>query len=337
MKKKAGSATQIIVFTAIGVALVWLSIHNIPDDSVAQTREAFTKANYGMVFLSMLLGISAHVVRAWRWNALLHPLGYKISFYNAFSAVMIGYVVNYAIPRAGELSRCGVASRYGKIPFSIALGTVITERIIDVLLLFVLFFFTLAFQFKELLGLTQKYLIAPLKDSFAGKSEYLLVFAGLLFVLVLLIYWLRKKIKSLLGRKLGKFAANFFEGLKSVKGLKHPGRFILESTLIWVCYFLSLYVCFWCFPEMSGLGLKSALSVLLFGTIGVMVSPGGIGAYQFITTQVLLFYAISIPIANAFPWIVWGAQLIAIVVIGAICFILLPILNRNQNEFSKNQ
>lgn len=324
-----------MLFAAIGVGLVWLSIHNIPDKDIETTKQSFKNANYTIVIISALISLLAHVVRAWRWNLLMQPLGHSISFKNSFAGVMIGYVVNYAVPRAGELSRCGVATKYEKIPFPAALGTVITERIVDVILLLLLFFITLAVQFAELTGLTNLYVLQPLSAKLGGLMQNkmyavilivgLLAFAGVLFAL-------RNKIKSLFTGKIGGLLKSFGDGLKSIKDLERPWLFVFQSLLIWLLYFLSLYVCFFCFDETAVLGIKPALSVLLFGTIGVMVSPGGIGAYQLIATQVLLFYGVANGVAVAFPWITWGVQFVAILVIGGLCFLFLPLLNNNKHD-----
>jgi hypothetical protein len=336
LNKKLKSILQLVIFAAIGAGLVWLSIHNIPDSDVETTKQSFKNADYVIVTLSALISILAHVVRAWRWNSMLQPLGHSITFKNSFAAVMIGYVVNYAVPRGGELSRCGVATQYEKVPFAAALGTVITERIVDLLLLILLFFITLAVQFSELTGLTHKYVLDPLTAKLAASKNLLYILVGGVALIILVVIVLRKKIKSILTGKMGAMLKNFGAGLRSVKDVKSPGLFIIQSFLIWFLYFLSLYVCFWCFPETKDLGLKPALSVLLFGTIGVAVSPGGVGAYQIIATQVLLFYAVTNGIAISFPWIVWGAQFIAIIVIGALCFLLLPLMNRNANGLPQN-
>lgn len=339
MSPKVKSILQLVLFSAIGIGLVWLSIHNIPDKDIETTKQSFKNADYFIVTVSALISIFAHVLRAWRWNSMLQPLGHSISFKNSFAAVMIGYVVNYAVPRAGELSRCGVAARYEKIPFTAALGTVITERIIDLLLFLLLFLITLAVQFTELTGLTNMYVVHPLSIKFhalLNNKIYLVIFVIIISGCLAALFLLRGKIRSLLSGKLGKTLKNFADGLRSIKDLKSPFVFVLLSLLIWLMYFLSLYVCFWSFEETKVLGLKPALSVLLFGTIGVMFSPGGIGAYQIIATQVLLFYGMANSISIAFPWIVWGAQFIAILVIGGLCFLLLPIINRSENGIPEN-
>ena len=327
------------MFAAIGVGLVWLSIHNIPDKDIETTKQSFKNADYFVVILSALVGMLAHVVRAWRWDMLMEPIGHRISFKNSFAGVMIGYVVNYAVPRAGELSRCGVAAKYEKIPFAAALGTVITERIVDVILLMLLFFITLAVQFTELTGLTNLYVLQPLSTKLGGllnNKVYLAIFVIGLLGFVGALFFLRNKIKSLFTGKIGGLLKSFADGIKSIKDLKNPWLFVFQSVLIWVLYFLSLYVCFLCFPETKALGVKPALSVMLFGTIGVMVSPGGIGAYQLIATQVLVYYNVVNGVAVAFPWITWGAQFISILIIGGLCFLFLPLLNNNKDDIPTN-
>jgi len=335
LNPKIKSALQLILFSAIGVGLVWLSVHNIPDKDIETTKQSFKDANYTIVIISALISILAHVIRAWRWDMLMKPIGHRISFKNSFAGVMIGYMVNYAVPRAGELSRCGVAAKYEKIPFAAALGTVITERIIDLILLMLLFFITLAVQFNELIGLTNIYVMQPLSAKFGGllhNTLYLVILIVGVLAFVGVLFALRNKIKSLFTGKIGGLLKSFGDGLKSIKDLEKPGLFILQSFLIWAMYFLSLYVCLFCFDETKTLGIKPALAFMLFTSIGVMVSPGGIGAYQIIGTQILLFYQVVNGVAVAFPWIVWGVQFIAIIIIGGLCFLFLPLLNSNKHD-----
>jgi hypothetical protein len=339
LNPKLKSILQFILFSAIGVFLVWLSVHNIPDKDIETTKQSFRNADYFIVALSALISIGSHIIRAWRWDAMLKPLGYRISFKNSFAAVMIGYVVNYAVPRAGELSRCGIASRYEKVPFTAALGTVITERIVDLIFLLLLFIITLIAQFSALADLTRMYLIQPISVKFHALLAHP-IYVWLLGIgfaaIVVCLFMLRKKLRNLFTGKIGGILKNFADGLKSIKDVERPFLFIVQSCLIWIIYFFSLYVCFWCFEETKSLGIKPALSVLLFGTLGVIVSPGGIGAYQLIATQVFLYYGVVNSVSIAFPWIVWGAQFVAILGIGGLCFLFLPLFNRAENGVPQN-
>ena len=197
--------------------MVWLSIHNIPDKDIETTKQSFKNADYTVVIISALVSILAHAVRAWRWDMLMKPLGHSISFKNSFAGVMIGYVVNYAVPRAGEFSRCGVASKYEKIPYAAVLGTVITERIIDVILLLLLFFITLAVQFNELIGLTNLYVLQPLSAKFGGllhNTLYLGIIAVVILAIAGALFMLRNKIKALFTGKIGGILKSFGDVLK---------------------------------------------------------------------------------------------------------------------------
>jgi len=213
---------------------------------------------------------------------------------------------------------------------------VVTERIVDVPLMLTLFFITLAVQFSELTGLTNEYITEPLKKKLSGSANMLYILTASIILFIMILVFFRKKIKNLLTGKMGAMLKNFGEGLRSVKDVKSPALFIFQSFLIWFCYLLSLYVCFWCFDETRNLGIKPALVILLLGTVGVAVSPGGIGLYQIISTGILVFYGVTNGVQTSFPWIVWGAQFISIIVIGGLCFLLLPLLNRDKDGLSQS-
>ena len=250
MNSKLKSTLQLIFFGSIGISLVWLSIHNIPESEIQTTKQSFKNANYYIVTFSIIISILSHIIRAWRWNSMLQPLGQSISFKNSFAAVMIGYVVSYVVPRGGgELSRCGVATRYEKIPFAISLGTVVTERIVDLLLMLLIFFISLAVQFNELAGMTSKYILEPLSKKLLMNQALLYILISIFFLFITTLLLLRNKIRTIFKGKFGNMLLNFGTGLKSIKTVKSPSLFIFQSALIWLCYFLSLYVCFWCFDD----------------------------------------------------------------------------------------
>lgn len=334
MSKRAKSIIQFIVLLGVGVFLVWLSLR-----PVASKKEdifnSFKNANYFWIGLSLLISFFGHFLRAYRWNYLLQPLGYKTGLLNANGAVLIGYFANYGLPRMGELTRCTIVARYDKVPFEVALGTVITERIVDLALLIIVFFLTLFAQFHELIGLANKHVFYPLRDKLQGLADKPVLMWGLIVVCVAgiaLFFALRKKISSLLRGKFGKIIKGFGEGIVSVKSMKHKGRFILLSLLIWATYFYSLYMAFFAFEETSQLGQAECLTLLLFGTFGVIFTPGGLGVYHALITQLLAGYGIGAITAFAFPWLTWTSQFIMIVVLGFASLIILPIANRNKSH-----
>lgn len=334
MSKRAKSIIQFVVLLGVGVFLVWLSLR-----SVASKKEdilnSFKNANYFWIGISLLISFFGHFLRAYRWNYLLQPLGYKTGLLNANGAVLIGYFANYGLPRMGELTRCTIAARYDKVPFEVGLGTVITERIVDLALLIIVFFLTLLAQFHELIGLANQHVFYPLRDKLHGLSDRPVLMWALIAAClggIVLFFALRKKISSLLRGKFGKIIKGFGEGIVSVKSMKRKGQFILLSVLIWATYFYSLYVAFFAFEETSHLGQAECLTLLLFGTFGVIFTPGGLGVYHALITQLLVGYGIGAVTAFAFPWLTWTSQFIMIVVLGFTSLIVLPIANRNKNH-----
>jgi uncharacterized protein (TIRG00374 family) len=270
---------------------------------------------------------------------LLEPLGHKVNLVNSTCHVLVGYFANYGIPRMGEITRCSLAARYDKVPFEVAFGTVITERIIDFLLFLVIFVLTLAFQFTELIGLANELIFDKLRDKFSELSQSpfkMLLLAGILLVMVAVFFLIRKKVSSLLKGKLGGLIKGMGEGIGSIRKMKNPFQFIILSVLIWACYFYALYVCFFALPGTSQLGQKECLTLMLFGTFGVIFSPGGLGAYPAIVGGIL-HYTFNIDKISSFalPWLSWTSQFILVVILGIIALIFLPLYNRKKNVVSQ--
>lgn len=329
--KNTKSIIQFLVLLSIGILLIYLSLKQVApekDNIIA----AFKNANYFWVYVSMGISFISHFLRAYRWNYLLEPVGQKVNLLNATCHVLIGYFANYGIPRMGEISRCTLAAKYDKVPFEVGFGTVITERIIDMLLFLIIFVLTLLLQFQELIGLANELIFDKLHAKFSGINENPVMLFSLIAIAVLIavaFFLLRKKFSSLLKGKLGNILKGMGEGIGSVRKMKNPFQFITLSLAIWLCYFYSLYVCFFAIHDTSHLGQKECLTLLLFGTIGVMFSPGGLGAYPAILFAILTTtFHIDQVSAFALPWLGWTSQFILVVILGLISLIVLPIYNR---------
>jgi uncharacterized protein (TIRG00374 family) len=316
---------------------VWLAVSQVASKK-EEIISAFKSANYFWVFASAFIGFLAHFLRAYRWNYLLEPLGYKTTLVNSNAAVFIGYFANYGLPRMGELSRCTIIDRYDKVPFQVGFGTVVTERIVDFFVLLLVFVLTLIFQFSELIGLSNKYIFDPLKLKLAGLYArpvfaIMLAIAAVGFCVTILIF--RKKIMDKFRGKFGNFIKGFWEGLSSVSKMKKFPTFIALSLLIWAMYFYSSYVCLFALPETSAIGHKECLTLMLFGTLGVVFTPGGLGAYHLIIANILMYYGIAQVPSVAFPWLVWTAQFVLVLVLGILSLILLPIINKKKDGISQ--
>ena len=322
---------KFLLFLGIGVALIYLIIRKITPEDWKNIKLAAGNANYFWVGLSMLIGASSHFLRAIRWRMLIEPIDKKPGVVNTFCSVIIGYMANYALPRLGEVSRCGVLSRYEKISFAGLVGTVVVERAIDFLVMFLFFLVMLLLSFSQVYGIVKTKATTILEgkwESFKHINPVILIVV--IVVLVCGAWFLYKKKDHLFGFA-KKFINNFLGGIKSIGNLKRPFLFWVYSIGIWMLYLLMLYVCFFCFGETSHLTLSDALVVLIFATFGVIAPvPGGIGAYQWLVISVLThLYFISPSIAFTLAWILWGSQLILIVLLGLISLLLLPIINKN--------
>lgn len=334
MNKSTKSIIQFIVLLGVGILLVWLSFRSVWTEK-EKIADSFKSANYFWVGISVLISFFSHFLRAYRWNYLLKPAGYSVKSTNALGAVLVGYFANYGLPRMGEITRCTLVTKYDDVPFEVALGTVITERIVDMLLLIVIFFLTLFAQFSQLKELTVTYLYEPLMLKLSGISEHPTKFIILIIVLLagaITLFVIRKKISGLLKGKFGNIIKGFGKGLSSVKDIDKKFQFIVLSLAIWASYFYSLYVCFFAFEGTSNLGHSECLAILLFGTLGVVFSPGGLGAYPAIVTALLTYYGIEQISAFSFPWMTWTSQFILIVVLGLLSLVLLPIINKSKAD-----
>jgi uncharacterized protein (TIRG00374 family) len=335
--KNIKSILQFVVLLGIGILLIWLSLKQVAPEK-DNILKAFKNADYFWIIISMVISLFSHFLRAYRWNYLLKPVGQKVKLLNATCDVLVGYFANYGIPRMGEISRCTLAAKYDKVPFEVGFGTVITERIIDFILFLIIFILTLALQFSELIGLANELILDKLRAKFSGAGSSaltLIVLAAIVILLIAAVWALRKKFTSLLKGKLGGIIKGMAQGIGSVRKMENPAGFVLLSLLIWVCYFYSLYVCFFALPGTAHLGQKECLTLLLFGTFGVIFSPGGLGAYPAIVGGILLYtYHIDQVSSFALPWLAWTSQFVLVVILGLLSLVVLPIYNRNKNVVS---
>lgn len=335
MQSSVKKIIQYIVLLAIGGLLIYLSIKRT-QVSKEELYKAFQSTHVFWIILSLIVSFFSHFVRAYRWNFLLEKEAQKIDLLTSNAAVLIGYLANYGLPRMGEISRCAVVRKYNNIPFDKALGTVIAERVVDLVLLFIVFILVVVFQYQDLQLLLNKYILLPLSQKFSLSK---ILFIILLLALGLIaLYFINKRNKNNTNSRIVEKILTTFQNLTSpllsIHKIKNPLAFWSYSLIIWMLYFLSMYLCALSMPATENLGLFKIMVLFLFGTIGVIVTPGGIGAYHFLLTELLLFYQVDNASAVAFPWIIWGTQFLLILFLGGLSFILLPFFH--QNKLSTN-
>ncbi len=322
MSEKKIEFAKIAAFIVLGFFLAWLSLRNLP---LSQFLDNVLSVNLWWGIPALGIGLLSHVIRALRWNMLLEPAGYRVKPLNAFMAVMSGYLINLALPRTGEIARCGLASRYDKVPMNVGVGTVVAERVVDMIILLLLFGLNFLIGYAQL----RDYIFEKFWMPISGKITPGIFIAGvLLFCLFVLGAWGYFRVRSKQKKEKKKnLLDGFVDGLKSVAQVQRPVLFIIVSLSIWLCYFLMLQVAFWAFPATEQLGPAACLSVFIFGTFGMIVTPGGIGAYPALVGQTLLLYGIEESAGISFGWIVWGAQTLLFLLIGPLSLIGFPIFN----------
>lgn len=326
------------VFLVFGVFLLWVILRNVTEEEKTQIRDSFVHANYWWVLLSVFVGLLSHVLRALKWQMMLEPLGKRPRLRTTFYSVMIGYLVNMAVPRLGEVTRCGVMQRYEKIPFDKSLGTLVVERAIDLLCLVMATVLLFVTQFDVIWNFFDTKVIQPyLQKFFSNTQNLIIVFAGIL-IFSAIVYVLVRRWKHTTGYlKFRLFLMNIKEGIVSVKHIKNFPLFIFYTLLMWVFYYLLVVICFNAMQETTHFGAGAGLAVLVFGTVGIVSTPGGIGGYHIIVTETLIaLYALAEPYAISFSWLAWGCQTFMIVFFAVLSLLLLPLIRRKDEQAAGN-
>lgn len=337
MKKTIGDVLRFSFFLGIGIFFIWLFMSNLTASQKHEIFQSLKIADYTWIAVAILLGMLSHLSRAMRWKILMEPMGYKPRTANVFMAVLIGYLANLALPRLGEVSRCGILTRYEKIPFNKSFGTVITERAIDMLTFVLLFFFLLFTQSGKLsIYITEK-IYEPLqrKFNFGSEGDFYMIAFLLVFALVgigALVIIHRKYKHTALYKKFYNLLHGFLEGIRSLTRIKRPLQFIAHTIFIWVMYLLMAYVVFFSLKDTAHLGLDAGLAVLIFGSVGIMVVQGGIGIYPAIVSETLFIYAIAGTTGYALGWLIWASQTIMILLAGVFSLLLLPVYNKHSYD-----
>ena len=291
----------------------------------------FAAANYFWLLVVLVCFALSNISRAIRWNMLLQQLGYQPRLSNGFLTIILGYFANLGLPRVGEVVRAGTMARYEGIPVEQVMGTVVADRIVDVISILLVTALALVLEFDTLWAFLKEN--STLQEKLANNSTLLLVLAGLALFGLGLLYRLRARIQELRAyQKISGILVGFVEGLQTVRGLQRPGWFLFHSINIWVMYFLMTYACFFAYAPTAHLSALVALVVFVFGGWGIVIpSPGGMGTYHFLATTALGFYGIAGE--DGFAWSnisFFTIQIGCNISIGLLALILLPILNRKR-------
>jgi glycosyltransferase 2 family protein len=332
MNKRLRTILQYLFFLGLGIFFAWLSLKNLNKEKTDQIKAALRDAKHWLIIPVFAMLFLGHLVRALRWKLLMEPMGYRPSTSNTFFAVMIGYLTNQAVPRLGEVLKCTVLARYEKIPADKLIGTIIIERIIDALTLLIVFGITLGIQphlYSEMMEALFNSKQNPQEKKMAGWV-FGLIILGILLLIISAWMLIKKKTVKDVGALLPMIGQRILTGIRSVRQLQKRGLFLFYTVVLWSIYLFGGYIGFTALQDTQQYGIREAFTVLSAGSIGMIASPGGIGAYAYLLQQTMQMYGLSEVIALAFGWILWMAQTAVILIGGIFSFAALPYYNKKR-------
>ncbi len=301
--------------------MVWYSYQITGEEERRQIIHYVREADLFWVAVSVLIGILSHISRAIRWNYLLQPMGYRPKIINNVLIILMAYFANLGIPRSGEVLRATALATYENVPFQKGFGTIVTERVIDLLMLLLIIVVALVLQTDIILGFLEG-------RGFSLVGTLILAGAGILGMFVFLAFLRRSKSK--LALKVRNLVKGLLDGVLSIFRMEKKALFVAHTLFIWSCYIAMFWVIKYTVPETIGLGLDKLLVAFVAGAFAMTTTNGGIGLYPIAVSGALAIFGISSVSGDAFGWIMWIAQTLMVVVFGAISFLLLPLLNRNR-------
>lgn len=336
MRKKTVNLLQYAFFLGLGIFLLWYSANNLSAENQKHLTEAFQTTNYWLAIPVMGLLMISHFSRALRWRILIRPLGYNPSVTNMFIATLLGYFFNLLVPRLGEVMKCTILAKQEKIPADKVIGTMVTERACDFLALIIIIIVTISIQFEtiQLFAATQFHGIFY-NDKGQLKIYKLLIIISLIALLIIIILRIAKIFAhAKFIQSIKKILKGIWLGISSIRHMEDKWLFLFHTLFIWAIYFFSIRLGFHILDAVADLGTKASFAILSFGSIAMLATQGGIGAYQYTIQKLLPLYGIEEGPALAFGWILWIAQTGIIIFAGIVCLILLPVINRKKHETS---
>jgi len=320
LNEKIKKALSVGLPLLLGVFLVFYTYNKFTDQQLDEMKGYFQNANYGFIVISSVFSIISLASRGYRWRYSLEHMGYFSQFRNNFSAVCIGYLMNYTVPRSGEVSRALVLKKYNDIPFDKAFGTIIAERVIDLFILIGFILTALVLQFDQL----KSFLTATVPVEKLMYLGFIGVF-GFIVVVLLFVYSTWKPILFIKDKISG-----LIEGLLSTFKMPNRVPFLTHTAIIWISYVLTFYSAIFALPETSDISFGVIVTAFVVGSLAVTFTNGGFGAFPLMIAQILVLYNIPETAGTTFGWILWTSQTALVVLLGGLSFLLLPILNRKK-------
>ena len=300
---------------SIGLFCIYYSFKDI---NFSDFKELFIEIDYMWILLGLFLGALSHISRSYRWKFLVDPLGYKLGLKNSILSVFAAYLINYTIPRAGDVARASIISNYEKIPFEKLIGTIIAERIVDMICISLLILISLLYEFERI----SEKIISLLSSVKIGS---LLIFLITIFVIILLIFRILKRFN--IHKKFSNFLTGLKSGLTVITRMERKFAFIAHSLFIWLMYVFMFYVTSFAFSDLHGTNFFHLLISFTLAALSIMFSNGGIGIYPLAVEESLFWYGIDPANGLAFGWAMWLSQTIMVIIFGGLSLFILPFTN----------
>ena len=312
MKSKLINFFKISLPIAIGIYLTWYFISNSTDLEKKYFFQSLSEANYGWIFCALLIAFLSHLSRAFRWKYLLETLGIKPKLSLMYHSVMIGYIINLTIPRSGELARAGYFSRYQKSKSDQVFGTIVVERVVDLIMFGSVFFITFFLQ-------SDKDKFQELRDMGDVSSNPMILPVFLFLVsLASIVVIVFKKIRI----KAWNFLKGIYQGAITILKLKNKLAYIFHTLFIWTAYVAMLWITAFALPDLHDININAIFACFIAGTIAIGATPGGIGLYPIMVSSALIqLYGYDGQVAKSFGMLMWSTQTIFMVLLGLISLI----------------
>ncbi len=334
MKKHLFSILKYVILLGVAVGLLYLAFRGV---DISKTIHEISHANFFWLMASAGVSLVAFVARAYRWNLLIDTLGYNPKLTNTMYSLMVGYLANLAVPRLGEVTRCGSLSKVEKVPFNSLLGTVIMERLLDVICLLICLLLTAVIEYDRVGDFLMNSILTPIGDKVHQSLQSAIFISVALFVIIaltgIIIWFVRKSKQSGAESKIVLMIKGLVDGLFSIGQLKRPWTFTFLSLLIWFMYFLMAYLAFFALPVTSNLTWSAGMFILVVGGLG-MSAPvqGGIGAYHLLVSQGLTLYGLTREDGLAFATLLHTSQILVVILLGSLSFLLLFLVNKKSSH-----
>ncbi|MBC7553025.1 MAG: flippase-like domain-containing protein [Taibaiella sp.] len=327
MKKALAAILKYVIFLGLGIWITYHMLHQLDAKQRDDLLSAIASLNPWFLIPIGIAGYFSHYIRAVRWRLLLETIDLRPTKANTMFAVMIGYLTNLAFPRAGEVAKCTVLAKYEDMPAHKMVGTIVAERAFDILCLFTL---TVAAFFLEVTRISA--FVAEKTGALSEKihrhrNTILLVTAILVIVIAIVVLLYRRNRES----KGGVLLKEMTHGILSIIHMKKKWQFLGYTALMWLMYWLQIYIGLRSLPGTTNLSPVASLVVLVYGSVGLIVTPGGIGAYPYLVAQILGAYPVNEVTAQAFGWIAWALQTCVIILLGVFSLLYIHTYNKKRN------